>query len=429
MYHYYTTLALVGLPQECADAIKDMPPLPGFTRETDSYDTLANVPKADRRKVNMILLSDETPWTAEELKERRRDGFYVMLCTKNADKIPVDVLDLLLEVWPLPLTPELACHGFGRMQKRVKADKDAWLAENCLETICETLPDMVWFKDMSGCHLKVNDAFCAAVGKTKEDVTGKFHSYIWGSLDDDVEHGERICHESELKVAAAGHTCLFNEEVMHAKRGLCQLKVFKTPVYDENHDVIGTIGIARDITREKESQEKILNMARTDALTGLSNRRYFYEYVENHRGKGPLTICYIDLDNFKKLNDTHGHQSGDAALMSVSELLKVTFPHDFVTRLGGDEFVVALFNEADSRAVTDRLAVLQKMALDFFAISPSLSMLTMSIGFSIDPTGEVPLDMLIQQADDALYHSKTTQRGTCHFYDNVKDFIANRNKE
>ncbi len=428
MYHYFTTLALVGLPQECAEAIKDMPPLSGFTRETNSYRLLADVPKADRRKVNMILLSDDTPWTAKEVETRRQEGFYIMLCTQKAHEIPAGVLDLFLEIWPLPLTPELACHGFRRMQRRVKADKDAWLTANCLDIICETLPDMVWFKDMPGCHLKVNEPFCAAVGKTKEDVTGKFHSYIWGALDDDVEHGERVCHDSEMKVAAAGHTCLFNEEVMHAKRGLCQLKVYKTPVYDENHEVIGTIGIARDITREKESQEKILNMARTDALTGLSNRRYFYEYVETHRGKNPLTVCYIDLDHFKKLNDTHGHQSGDAALLSVSELLKITFPHDFVTRLGGDEFVVALFNEADRQGVTERLGILQKMAQDFFTMSPSLSMLTMSIGFAVDPTGTMPLDTLIQQADDALYVSKEMERGTCHFYGDIKHLVANRNK-
>ena len=400
----------------------------GFTRQTDSFERLADVPKADKRKVNMIILSDESPWTPQEVKARRDDGVYVMLCSKAAHLVAADVLDMFLEIWPLPLTRELAQHGFRRMQRRVKADKDSWLMQSCLDIITETLPDMVWFKDMPGCHLKVNEAFCAAVGKSKADVTGKFHAYIWGALDDDVEYGEQVCHESELKVAAAGHTCLFNEEVMHAKRGLCQLKVFKTPVYDENHDVIGTIGIARDITREKESQEKILNMARTDALTGLSNRRYFYEYVAAHREDAPLTICYIDLDNFKKLNDTHGHQSGDAALLSVSELLKITFPKDIVTLLGGDEFVVALFNESDRQSVTDRVNILQTMARDFFSMSPSLSMLTMSIGIAMDVTGKLPLDTLIQQSDDALYYSKETERGTCHFYDDIKELVATRNK-
>lgn len=426
MYHYYTTLAVVGLPEECAKAISEVPALSRFTRETNSFATLKDVPRADKRKVNMIILSDDSPWTFEEIEKHYKDGVYIMLCTNRADKLDVKLLDMLLEIWPLPLTPELARHGFRRMQRRVKADKDAWITRTCLDIVIETLPDMVWFKDMPGCHLKVNDAFCDAVGKTKEDVTNKFHSYIWGVLDDDAEHGEAVCHESELKVAAAGHTCLFDEEVMHAQRGLCQLKVFKTPVYDENHDVIGTVGIARDITREKEAQEKILNMARTDALTGLSNRRYFYEYVDGHRGKNPLTLCYIDLDHFKELNDTHGHQAGDAALLSLAELLRLTFPRDFITRLGGDEFVVALFNEADKESVTQPLEAFNKLTHDFFSLSPSLSMLTMSIGVTMDTTGTMPLDTLLQQGDEALYYSKETQRGTTHFYDDVKGKLQAR---
>ncbi len=426
MYHYYTTLAVVGLPKDCAEAVSKMPPLKGFTRETNSYDKLADVPKADRRKVNMIILSDDSPWTKEELKARHDEGVYIMLCTSRADKIDIEVIDMLLEIWPLPLTAELARHGFRRMQRRVKADKDAWIIKNCLDIVIETLPDMVWFKDMPGCHLKVNDAFCEAVGKAKEEVTDKFHNDIWGYPKPGEEDGAAICHRSELKVAEAGHTCLFDEEINHAQRGLCQLKVYKTPVYDENHDVIGTVGIARDITRERESQEKILNMARTDALTSLSNRRYFYEYVENHRGKKPLTLCYIDLDHFKELNDTHGHQAGDAALLSIAELLKITFPNDFITRLGGDEFVVALFDEADRESVTQRLNILNKVAHDFFSLSPSLSMLTMSIGVAMDLTGELPLDTLLQQGDDALYYSKETERGTCNFYDDVKDKTEGR---
>ena len=201
MYHYFTTLAAVGLPEECVEVLRSMPALPRFTRETNSYAALKDVPMGDRRKVNMIILSDSTPWTKEEISTHRKNGAYIMLCTDRADKIDVEVLDMLLEIWPLPLTPELARHGFRRMQERVKADKDAWLTRNYLDIVIETLPDMVWFKDMPGCHLKVNDAFCDAVGKEKEDVTNKFHNYIWGVLDDDIEHGEAVCHASEVKVA------------------------------------------------------------------------------------------------------------------------------------------------------------------------------------------------------------------------------------
>jgi diguanylate cyclase (GGDEF)-like protein/PAS domain S-box-containing protein len=195
---------------------------------------------------------------------------------------------------------------------------------------------------MEGRHLKVNQAFCEMVGKSMQDVEGKEHYEIWGVTPEQYEEGEYVCLETDKAIAANPKPTLFLEQVLHSKLGLRQLETYKAPIFDEDGKMIGNIGVAKDVTDEYATKERILLLSRTDELTRLANRRYFYQFVDMHRrkGSGELTLCYVDLDYFKQLNDTFGHQYGDAALMAIGELLERAFPKDFIARLGGDEFVV-----------------------------------------------------------------------------------------
>ena len=420
MYHCQLHFILVGLAEEAGSIISRMEPLSRFSHEMERFASLGDVPREKEiRKNTIVIVEDSAGAGGAQLRKQFGREARLILCTGRADSLAEEELAEFEEIWPSPLTKRLARYEFALLQEKIRLEKDGAFRQQCLDTLIDMMPDLIWFKDLPGCHLKVNQAFCEAVGKTREDVTGKFHTYIWGTSEDDAEHGEQVCYESEVAVAKARRTCYFEEEVRHARRGICQLKVLKTPLYDEDGEVVGTVGAARDVTREKEDQEKILHLARTDALTGLANRRYFYEYIEENRNGQGMTICYIDLDHFKQLNDTFGHHSGDAALLGVAELLRRSFPKDFITRLGGDEFVVAIIGKFSRDQIMERLDGLMAAAKDFFQMDECLMGLSMSIGVALAENADTSLELLVQQSDEALYYSKNHGKNMYSFHEDI----------
>ena len=422
MYNYELVFVLVGMPKEVAFLASGLAPLDGFTHKIELFSGLAEVP---RKKMwsqhTYVIMRGDGNVNMGELQELFGAKAHFILCMEKPEELPEELLSGIYALWPWPLKGTFAKYAFVDLKKRIKMDKDAWLHEQQMEVFINMLPDLVWFKDMPGRHHRINDAFCETVGKAKKDITGKYHAEIWSGSGEDAKADEAVCMESEAVVAKAGHTCHFEETIRHPKRGLCEFSILKTPIYDEDGRVIGTAGIARDVTREKEDQEKILQLAHTDALTGLANRRYFYQYIDDNRNGRSLTICYIDLDHFKQLNDKYGHQSGDAALLGLAELMRNAFPKDFITRLGGDEFVVAILGIADREDVLKNVEFLMKTAHEFFKLDECLEGLSMSIGIaSSTAEANISLEELLQQSDEALYYSKDNGRNRFTFYDDIR---------
>ena len=420
MYHYKLAFVLVGMPDQVVSIFSHLLPLERFTHDVKGFSSLMEVPSGTEWPLNtFVILNDERSWSMRQFKEKFGGKARLILCTAHADKLDSSSLNQIYDFWPWPFSDMFARLEALRLQQRIKEEKDAWMTSQYLDIITEMLPDMMWFKDMPGCHLRVNQAFCEAVGKTKEDVTNQYHGYIWGLSGEEAEYGEAVCRASELAVAKAGKTCHSEETVYHSKRGLCELSILKTPVYDENHEIIGTVGIARDVTKEKEAQKKLLELANNDALTGLYNRHYFYQRLKNRRKGESLTLCYIDLDHFKYINDTYGHKVGDETLVSVANLLRKAFPKGFITRMGGDEFVVALFDINDRNVIRERVEFVMKALKEFFHKDDRMRTLAMSVGIAKTENEEADLDLLLQQSDDALYWSKQHGRDQYAFYDEI----------
>jgi len=143
------------------------------------------------------------------------------------------------------------------------------------------------------------------------------------------------------------------------------------PLFDENGQQILVVGTADDVSHEKEQQQTLLEaiskleyLSKTDSLTGISNRREMFiqldrEIQRMNRGQKPSTLVFIDLNDFKSINDTFGHKAGDRALVGFSDIMKNTLREtDRFARLGGDEFVVLLFgsDDADAEVFFERLA-------------------------------------------------------------------------
>jgi diguanylate cyclase (GGDEF)-like protein len=181
--------------------------------------------------------------------------------------------------------------------------------------------------------------------------------------------------------------------------------------------VAGQIGIANE---QIANHERILALSRTDALTGLFNRRAFFEELSRRfarlaRDQKPAALIYIDLDNFKAVNDRHGHKRGDEALLAVRDMMmQHTRPIDLIARLGGDEFALWLEGADEAIAV--------KRCQDIIAAADSLRQfsgsdetpLTLSLGVAIHVPDQLEtLDALLQRADEAMYGVK--HDGKCNY--------------
>ncbi|WP_046020083.1 diguanylate cyclase domain-containing protein [Magnetospira sp. QH-2] len=181
-------------------------------------------------------------------------------------------------------------------------------------------------------------------------------------------------------------------------------------------DVANRLGIALE---QFSNHERILKLSRTDGLTGLLNRRAFFEDELPHRlrksGKpgGGGALVYVDLDNFKLVNDVHGHQAGDDALLKVCEILDThTRASDLLARLGGDEFVLWL-DRMPPDVVRQRVDELHHSALDLKPLSGDMARpLGFSVGVAIyDPAVEEGMESLVARADAAMYTVKNRGKG------------------
>ena len=173
----------------------------------------------------------------------------------------------------------------------------------------------------------------------------------------------------------------------------------------------------------KRLEERLENLARYDDLTGLANRRYFHERLEEaiemaQRLNRFVALMFMDLDRFKQVNDTYGHPAGDALLKEVAGQLEATVRQtDTVTRLGGDEFAIILVNlESETTVNTLATRIIERLSQPV-TVDGCLVKSGTSIGISLYPYDAADPDELIRKADHALYQAKAEGRGAYHMYD------------
>ena len=420
MYHCNLKIHLVNC-DAIDEAIDNIRPLEHFSHEVFTHDTLDELSPDMLDNDSVLIINNSENLTSKTIRPYKKSKVTIVLMIARPEILMESELQLFDYIWRLPLTPPMFRFYFKKMLNSLKRKKDLWLMENYLHTLIDSVPDLIWFKRKDGIHLKVNEAFCECVNKPFNDVEGFDHAHIWGLTPEQIASGAYDCSDSEIEVMNAGKTLIFHEEVLHSKRGTIQLGVYKTPILDEYGKALGTVGFAQDITKLMEQQHTILEMAQTDALTHLTNRRYFYDYVNENRGDNLLTLCYIDLDKFKAVNDNFGHPFGDAALMGTADVLRMTFPDELVTRLGGDEFLVTIIGDYDIDVLKARLEYLSETAADFFKLNEAFKHLAMSIGVAWTDDLSISLDKLLTMSDEALYYCKNHNRGGYIFYEDIKN--------
>lgn len=193
------------------------------------------------------------------------------------------------------------------------------------------------------------------------------------------------------------------------------------PLTNESGKVIGWRGILADVTETRVTHESLVRLAHHCSLTGLANRHYFVtrlaEDLHNLESGRHLAVLYVDLDDFKKVNDTFGHSYGDILLKNISSRLQETVrEEDLVARLGGDEFAVLLHDVNDQEQAMSYAMRLLEHVEPAYRVNGSLMPVGMSIGVALAPFhGERP-DELMRAADLAMYAAKSGGKGAVEFY-------------
>jgi diguanylate cyclase (GGDEF)-like protein/PAS domain S-box-containing protein len=267
----------------------------------------------------------------------------------------------------------------------------------------------------------VNPAFCEITGYSHDEVidqnprilsSGKqnpeFYRGMWQTINEQ------------------GH---WQGEIWNRKKSgeiyaeLLSISVLK----DDNGNVVNYICLFTDITSSKQQQEKLSLMAHYDVLTGLPNRtlfadRFHQAIAHSKRTKSQLAVCFLDLDNFKPINDNFGHEVGDQLLIEVAERITATIrEEDTVSRQGGDEFAM-LLNDIETYAQCEQaLERIHHSLAEPYLINGHTHKITASSGITLYPSDDADIDTLLRHADQAMYQAKLSGKHHYHLFNAEHD--------
>ena len=282
----------------------------------------------------------------------------------------------------------------------------------------ENEADWLWQIDTARRVRSSSPRFAFALGKDSKEIEGKpFIQLIAGAAWDTGQFPPSLHDLAErLKRRENFSNLIVQVSIQSEKRWW---EISGTPILDENGVFHGYRGVGSDVTDKRESDEKIAYLARYDTLSGLPNRLMLTEamgeamrYADQWRTR--CAFLMIDLDRFKAVNDSLGHQVGDSLLMQVSKRLKsLMSENELCGRLGGDEFAIVI-RDASDRARVDKVAesIIENLSLPYEVDHHTLYV-GASVGSAIGPRDGQTVETLMRNADLALYRAKD-EGGSCH---------------
>ncbi|MCX6001613.1 MAG: diguanylate cyclase [Chloroflexi bacterium] len=301
---------------------------------------------------------------------------------------------------------------------RKKAEKTLALSEERYRTILENMQDSYIEVDLTGNFTFVNEATCRNLGYAMEELIGQNFSVIAPGQDE-----VKAIFEAYNRVYKTGEPYMgFAFKAIRKDRSTGYAEISISLIKNEQGRPIGFRGVGRDVTERKQMEQKLEEMATHDFLTGLPNRvllldRFDIVAALAHRNKARLAFMSLDLDNFKSINDTLGHDIGDQVLKAISKRFTgIIRASDTVARVGGDEFILVML---ETKHMEDATAIAQKMLDSFkepFSIHGHQLHLTTSIGIAVYPEDAEDLETLTKKSDAAMYYSKGHGGNQFKFY-------------
>jgi diguanylate cyclase (GGDEF)-like protein/PAS domain S-box-containing protein len=285
--------------------------------------------------------------------------------------------------------------------------------ENTLEGITIT--------DTEGNIIEVNAAFSQITGYSHEELIGQNPRILQSG------HQNHAFYEAMWRsITTTGH---WSGEVWNRnKRGEMYPEWLSiSAISNEQGEITNYVGISSDITLLKQHEKQLERIAHYDALTGIPNRTLLSDRMKQAiartaREQNMMAVCYLDLDEFKPINDTLGHEAGDHVLIEIVQRIQSAIRGgDTVARLGGDEFVILLLGQERGEECSATLSRLLTVIAEPINIMGKSLCLSASIGVSIYPLDDEDSDTLLRHADQAMYVAKQSGKNRFHIYDPALD--------
>ena len=253
MYYCQIQFHLSGSPCRAFEIIKEISPYQNYSHKyiQSSILDLSLLPEADVIVAN-LQDSDAREAVKGILSAKRADAELILILQKEQVESISEYLHEMTDIWTLPLSDQEIQYRCSKWQKTYRMQKDFWETSQYLEVAINHVPNLVWYKDKNGIHEKVNDSFCQTVNKTRQQVEGRGHAYIW-----DVEQDDPACINSERKVMESRKTYV-SEELVQTGEGMRTLMTYKSPLIDLDGSVMGTVGVAIDVTQERMYEQEII---------------------------------------------------------------------------------------------------------------------------------------------------------------------------
>jgi diguanylate cyclase (GGDEF)-like protein/PAS domain S-box-containing protein len=279
-----------------------------------------------------------------------------------------------------------------------------------LQLIIDNIPQSVFWKDINSVYQGGNRSLLDDAGlHSIDELIGKTDAdFRW---KDQAEHYRQV----DLDVMRSGVPRMRLQATDVRRDGSdCWIETSKIPLRDEQGQVVGVLAVTEDITARKYMEQELFRRANYDTLTGLPNRGYFQtqleEAVKRAQRREGLAMMYFDIDRFKLINDTHGHDVGDEVIRMFAERVRAALrDSDFMARLGGDEFVLiaeGLSRRGDTEVIAQKLVDAMRPA---FSVGGTVLQVSTSIGVAYFEAGMTP-DELVKAADQAMYEAKRAGR-------------------
>ena len=301
------------------------------------------------------------------------------------------------------------------------------IAEEQRRLILTSVTDGIIGLDNNGKITFINPAALLMLGYKEEELIDKsMHIHLHHTYPEGEVFPREQC--SMYKTSQDGIPRTVDNEVLWCKDGTCiPIEYSTTPIF-QNKLLTGTVIVYRDITKRKKveeklrqqqneleiANEKLRRLATIDELTNIPNRRLFnkhlkQELLSSQRAKTKISLIICDIDNFKKINDTYGHQVGDDCLYCIAQTIQSCLkrPKDLVTRFGGEEFAIILPETSDEQAAIIAEAI-RKSIMNIKESTDSLKFSTVTLSFGVSMLNDEILSAedLIKSADKALYKAK-----------------------
>jgi diguanylate cyclase (GGDEF)-like protein/PAS domain S-box-containing protein len=298
--------------------------------------------------------------------------------------------------------------------ERSKLYEDLRGREERLRLLADNTRDVIAWHDRAGHFLYVTPAVQMSFGYAPEEILGRKAS--------EYAHPEDVSllgHDLLPKLLRGEAITGSHYRIQHKDGRFLWVETFAQPLFDEAGEVTGYVASSRDITERKRLQEQMLEGALLyDSLTNLPNRALFMDRLKHasQRREYNFAVLFLDLDRFKIINDSLGHNAGDKLLIGIAERLQSCVrPQDTVARLGGDEFAILLedISDAGAHAIAERIQLTLKKPFNLAGRDVQSSV---SIGITLGKDMADP-EQLLRNADVAMYHAKNTGRARYAMFD------------